>query len=70
MAIRLEYETCLFEEALELGIKDQLDVNEKIRLQNEEKLAFEKQQQELMEQAEADGETFEAAAKEWDAIET
>jgi len=44
MAIRLEYETCLFEEALELGIKDQLDLNEKIRLQNEEKLAFEKQQ--------------------------
>ena len=71
MAVRLEYETCLFEEALEAGIADQIAVNEKIRAQNEERQAFEKTQQELQEAAEADGdETFKPEEKTWEAIET
>lgn len=31
MAIRLEYETCLFEEALDAGVADQMQINEKER---------------------------------------
>lgn len=47
MAIRLEYETCLFEASLDAGIADQLAVNEKLRLQGQEKIEFERQQAEL-----------------------
>jgi len=50
LAIRLEYETCLFEEALDAGVADQIAVNSKINNQNEEKAAFEKAQNELREQ--------------------
>lgn len=32
MAIRLEYETCLFEEAFDAGVADTLSVNEKKRI--------------------------------------
>lgn len=32
MAIRLEYETCLFEEAFDAGVADTLSVNEKRRI--------------------------------------
>lgn len=49
MAIRLEYETCLFEEALDSGVSDALAINEKARIQQEEKQAHEKQQAELQE---------------------
>ena len=32
MAIRLEYNTCLFEEAFDSGVLDLIEVNEKIRV--------------------------------------
>jgi len=32
MAIRLEYESCLFEEALDAGVADQINVNERLRV--------------------------------------
>lgn len=32
MAIRLEYESCLFEEALDAGVTDQINVNERLRV--------------------------------------
>ena len=32
MAIRLEYQTCLFEEAFDAGVQDLLQVNEKLRI--------------------------------------
>jgi len=32
MAIKLEYETCLFEEAFDAGVADLIEVNEKIRV--------------------------------------
>lgn len=69
MAIRLEYETCLFEEALDAGVADQLAVNEKERHQAEERSNHEKAQHELQEQMEADGEVFKADVKEWETIE-
>lgn len=68
MAIRLEYETCLFEEALEAAVADCLSVNERIRVQAEEKAAWERQQQDLKDQADADGEPFNPEEKTWDEI--
>ena len=50
LAIRLEYKTCLFEQAIDAGVADQIAVNSKINNQNEEKAAFEKAQNELREQ--------------------
>jgi len=44
MAICLEYETCLFEEALEAGVADQLAVNEKNKVLAEEEAAHQQQQ--------------------------
>jgi|LauGreDrversion4_2_1035121.scaffolds.fasta_scaffold209536_3 hypothetical protein len=38
MAIRLEYQTCLYEEAFDAGVLDLIAVNEKLRIQEEEKL--------------------------------
>lgn len=38
MAVRLEYQTCLFEEAYEAGVNDMIRVNELKRLQDEEKV--------------------------------
>ncbi len=45
MAIRLEYQTCLFEEAFDAGVLDLIEVNEKLRIQEEEKANFEKSEE-------------------------
>lgn len=50
MAIRLEYQSCLFEEAFDAGVHDLIGVNEKMRIQNDEKDAYNKHQDELREQ--------------------
>ena len=42
MAIRLEYQSCLFEEAFDAGVLDLITVNEKIRIQNDEKESYNK----------------------------
>jgi DNA/RNA-binding domain of Phe-tRNA-synthetase-like protein len=68
MAIRLEYETCLFEEALDAGVADYLQVQDKREKQTEERESFEKSEKERQEQLEADGETFEPVVKEWEEI--
>jgi len=44
MAIRLEYQSCLFEESFDQGVHDMIAVNEKRKHQNEEKEAYHKQQ--------------------------
>lgn len=69
MAIRLEYETCLFEEALDAGVADYLQVQDKREKQTEERESFEKSEKERQEQLEADGETFEPVVKEWEEID-
>ena len=69
MAIRLEYNSCLFEEAFDAGVQDMLQVNEKKKHQQEEIAAHEAHVRELKEQAEADGEPFNPEEKEWPAIE-
>ena len=70
MAIRLEYETCLFEEAFDAGVLDLIEVNEKLRIQEEEKANFEKGEEDRRAQAETDGEVFKPDNKEWPKIET
>lgn len=40
LAIRLEYKSCLYEEALDSAVTDYLDVKERQRIQEEEKRSF------------------------------
>lgn len=49
MAIRLEYATCLYEEAFDAGVADMIRVNELKKIQDEEKKSFDTLQQELKE---------------------
>lgn len=70
MAIRLEYQTCLYEEAFDAGCSDMMKITELTRLQDDERQHHEKTQIEMKEQAEQDGETFKADhKKEWEKIE-
>jgi len=46
MAIRLEYNTCLFEEAFDAGVLDLIEVNERLRIQEEERANFERMEEE------------------------
>lgn len=69
MAIRLEYQTCLYEEAFDAGVNDMIKVTEARRLQEEDRQQHEKSQVELKEQCEADGETYKPDDKKWEKIE-
>lgn len=69
MAIRLEYKTCQFEEAFDQGVNDMLRVIELKKLQEEERVHYEKSLIDIKEQAEADGEVFKASDKKWEVIE-
>ncbi len=68
MAIRLEYQTCLYEEAFDAGVSDMIRINEMKREQDEARANFEKSQIEAKEQAEADGEVFKPEKREWEVI--
>jgi hypothetical protein len=55
LAIRLEYESCLFDDALDAAVVDYIDVRARIKEQEEEKKAFiEKAKQGAEEDGEAD----------------
>jgi hypothetical protein len=40
LAIRLEYKSCLFEDALDAAVQDYLDVRHKLKEQEDEKRSF------------------------------
>lgn len=67
LAIKLEYQSCLFEEALDEGVKERLAVIEKEKQQAEERAAFEKAEQERREATE-EGEEFKPEEKVWETI--
>ena len=70
LAIRLEYNSCLFEEALDAGVVDYLDVRQKVKEQEEEKKSFIEKQKGAEE--EGDGEPAAsdgvASSRQWDQI--
>ena len=68
LAVRLEYESCLYEEAYDAGIADYLSVKERQRNQAEDIRAWEEAQKEQQDEAEAAGETFVPEKKVWDEI--
>lgn len=70
MAIRLEYQTCLFEEAFDAGVADLIRVNELRQRQDEEKANHEQSQAELKAEAEAAGDNFKPDEREWQTIDT
>lgn len=68
LAIRLEYESCLLEEALDAGVVDYIDVRQKQKEQEEEKKSFiEKQKAGADEDAEGEP-ASEATSRKWDEI--
>ena len=66
MAIRLEYQTCLFEEAFDAGFKDMMSMRDAQRLQDEHRAEFERDQAEAKAAAEANGETFKPETRKWE----
>lgn len=69
MAVQLEYQTCLFEEAYDAGVADMIKVQEIRRQQDEDRAQHEQSQAELKAQAEADGEAFKPDEKKWEPIQ-
>jgi len=68
LAIRLEYDSCLSEEAFDAGIASYLSIQKRREEQEEEKKHWAEQQKELQEQYEADGDKFVPEEKEWEEI--
>ena len=71
LAIRLEYESCLFEEALDAAVVDYIDVRQKQKEQDEEKKSFiEKQKAGADEDGEGEPAASEgiSTARKWDEI--
>ncbi|CAI2387904.1 unnamed protein product [Moneuplotes crassus] len=66
--IRLSYERCLFEQALDEAVKDVYDVENKKRQQEIEKAMFEEQEAKRKEEAEKNETEFEPEEKEWEEI--
>jgi len=60
----------LFEEAFDAGVLDLIEVNKKIRIQDEDKANCERTEEERRAQVEGDGEVFKPDNKEWPKIET
>ena len=58
LAIRLEYDSCLFEDAFDTGLADFLSMRERQKQLQEDIRAWEEHQKELQEEAEAAGEPF------------
>jgi len=69
LAVRLEYETCLFEEAFEAGVADMQSVMEKRQQQQEAIQKWKDDQEALKADAEANGEEFKEEEKVWEPIE-
>ena len=66
MAMELEYQTCLFEEAYDAAVTNYTEVNEQIRAQEQEKKEWEDEQKEKDEDEEGEGEPEQ---KEWETFE-
>lgn len=69
LAVRLEYNTCLFEQAFEAGIADMQSVMEKRQAQQENLQKWKDDQEAAKGEAEANGEEFKEEEKEWETIE-
>lgn len=65
MAIKLEYDSCLFEDAYDDAIDNYNAVNEKRKQQEVERVEWETQQQELEKERIENNEEFEKEEKEW-----
>jgi hypothetical protein len=68
LAIRLEYQSCLFEEAFDAGLVDFLGIAERQRQQAEEIKAWEDAQEDAREEAEAQGTEWNPEQKLWEEI--
>lgn len=68
LAIKLEYDCCLSESALDAAVYDFIDLRVKIREQEEEKKLYHEKLEEEREERERDGETFHHHAREWPQI--
>jgi len=65
LAIKLEYDSCLFEESYDDAIDNYNAVNEKQKQQETERLEWEAAQAEIQKEREDLGEEFEKEEKEW-----
>ena len=68
-AIRLEYQSCLFEEAFDEAVKEYKRVEEERAKQLAEKMEFEEAQADLKREKEENGEEFVPEVREWPEIQ-
>ena len=69
MAMKLEYSSCLFEEAYEAAVVNYTEVNEQIKAQEQEKKDWEDEQREKEDASEQEGGDQPAEEKEWEVFE-
>lgn len=69
LAIKLEYESCLFEEAFDAAVVDFQEVQAKRLEQDVKKREFDEAQADLKQEKEDNGEVFVPEAKEWEVIQ-
>jgi hypothetical protein len=69
LAVKQEYNSCLFESALDNAIVDYSDVKQRIKEQEEDKKKWMEEQNEIKEAKVADGEEYTIPEKQWEVIE-
>lgn len=65
LAIKLEYQTCLYEESLDAAVANYLDVQKYMKEIEEEKVEWENEQAEAKKEALDNGEPWNPEAREW-----
>lgn len=65
LAIKLEYQTCLYEEAFDAAVANYIDVQKNMKEIEEEKVEFENEQAEAKKEAQENGESFEPEKRDW-----
>lgn len=70
LAFKLDYQSCLFEEALDEAIKDKIEVRQRKKQQKQEMSEWLEEQNKLKEEKEKIEEEFVPEEKEWEKIKT
>lgn len=65
MAIKLEYNSCLFEDAFDSAVLNYIDVNNTKKELEQEQKEWRENQEEIKKEKLAAGETYEIEEKEW-----
>ena len=69
MAIKMTYDSCLFEEALDEAIKDKMEISGRIQEQEYQKKQWQEEQDRIKEEKLKNEEEYVPEEKEWEPVE-